>query len=114
MANDRPEWLVRLINAVEAYIQRHGSSLRSISKASGLGDNFLSQLRADGWKEPQFSSVVAICKTINVSIIYIVTGAQMTPEEELFLQRLKRLSVDQQKSILTLLESFPPADERIQ
>jgi len=114
MANERPDWLVRLINSVEAYKAQHGSSFRSISKASGLGDNFLSQLNAKDWKEPQFGSVVAICRTINVSITYIVTGAEMSPKQELLLQHLSRLSEEQQQSVLTFLESFQPSGGRIQ
>jgi hypothetical protein len=115
MSNERPDWLVRLINSVEAYIAQHpGASLRNISKASGLGDNFLSQLKADDWKEPKFGNVVAVCRTLNVSITYVVTGAEMTQNQERVLQHLSQLSEEQQRSFLTLLESFQPAGERIQ
>lgn len=109
MGNEKPDWLVRLISATEAYIARHGSSLRAVSKAAGLHANFLTQLRADeDWREPLFGNVVALCRAINVSITYVVTGAEMTQDEEMILSQLARLSEDQQRSVLALLESFLP------
>jgi hypothetical protein len=109
MGNEKPDWLVRLISAAEAYIAQHGSSLRAVSKAAGLNGNFLTQLKADeDWREPLFGNVVMLCRAINVSITYIVTGAEMTQGAEVFLSQLARLSEDQQKSVLALLESFLP------
>jgi hypothetical protein len=115
MVREKPDWLVRLISIVEAHIAQHPeASLRKLSKASGLGDNFLSQLKSEKWKEPQFSSVVAICDTLNLSIIYLVTGAEMTQNQERVLQHLARLSEEQQKAYLALLESLQPSGGRIQ
>lgn len=114
MANERPDWLVRLISAVDAYIAQHGSSLSSVSKAAGLHRNFLTQLKADDWSEPQFGNVVALCRAINVSITYVVTGAELSQNGEVFVSHLARLSEDQQRSVLALLESFPPSGGRTQ
>jgi hypothetical protein len=88
--------------------------MRSVSMAAGLHDNFITQLRAKNWREPMFGNVVALCRAIDVSITYVVTGAEMTQSAEMFLSQLARLSEDQQRSVLALLESFPPGDERIQ
>jgi lambda repressor-like predicted transcriptional regulator len=114
MGKERPDWLVRLIDAAEAYIARHGSSLSSVSVKAGLHRNFLTQLMADDWREPQFGNVVKICRSIGVSITYIVTGAEMTQEQEVLLSHLARISPEQQRSVLALLESFPPSNAHIQ
>lgn len=59
-------WRERLVKILEAQAQR-GRSLREISKAAGLGPNYLQQMISTG-KEPSISNLMAICSAVGVSI----------------------------------------------
>ncbi len=74
-------WRERILSAVES----DPRSGQTISRAAGLGPNFISDLKnAD--KDPRLGSVVKLCAELKISLSYVLLGAEMTPEdEELFL-----------------------------
>lgn len=87
-------WRQRLIAAIEA----DGRTLRAISLAAKLGPNFLNQMLERG-TSPSIPALVSLCGTLNVSLTYIFTGADMTPEQEELL-RLSAELPNQQKELL--------------
>lgn len=100
-------WLNRLVAEIE---KRHadgtGVSLRKISTEAGLGPNFVSQLMADNWKEPSFGRVVKLCDYMDISVTYIVTGAEMSHMQEQMLSQLAAMPEHQQRSVVGLLRTL--------
>src|SRR5690348_11770744 len=101
----KEEWWIRLNTA----INDSGRSLRDIALSAGLGPNYIGQMRKHG-KMPGADAVLKLCRALNVSAIYIFTGAKMSPEAEELLDLFSRLSRDQQDRFLDLLRSLR-ADE---
>lgn len=104
---DKPKWLYRLLG--EIYLSPR--SLRETSNLAGFGVNYLSQLSSENFKEPSFSRVVVLCDVLDVSITYIVTGAEMTRLFEELAQCLSPLPQEQQESFLALLRTLSPSRE---
>lgn len=102
----RPAWLVRLIREIE----RSKRSMRSISLDAGLGENYIQQMIGVEGKDPGFDSVAKICSTLNTSITYLVTGAQMSHFEEEVLFLLANLDDKSKNSLLAFLRSLVPTD----
>jgi lambda repressor-like predicted transcriptional regulator len=90
-------WRQRLIDAIE----RDGRSLRAISKAADLGPNFLFQM-IDRGTMPSAQAVVSLCQVLGISLTYVFTGAEMTPQDEELL-RLSAGLVGEQKELLVQL-----------
>ena len=87
-------WRQRLIAAIEKDVR----TPRAISIAAGLGPNYLSQMVERG-TSPSIPALVSLCGVLNLSLTYIFTGADMTPEQEELL-RLSAELPDQQKDLL--------------
>lgn len=100
----RPAWLTRLIGEIE----RSKRSMRSISLDAGLGENYIQQMIGVEGKDPGFDSVAKICDTLNISITYLVTGAQMSHFEEEVLFLLASLDDRSKNSLLVFLRSLVP------
>jgi transcriptional regulator with XRE-family HTH domain len=106
MPRERPAWLVRLVDEIKRRKATDGDAYRQIAMSTGLGVNYVSQLTQENWREPSFGRVVKLCRALNLSITYLVTGADMTAQEEQILAHLRRLD-DQQRTYLEgLLESL--------
>lgn len=106
------DWLGRIGGAIE----RDGRSKRAISKAAGLGVNFVTEL-LKGEKTPGIDSIARLCAELNVSLPWVLTGVDMTPDAVEMLSILSRLSSDQQSAILELARQLqaaapPPAKPR--
>lgn len=80
-------------------------SYSAISKAAGLSRNFVSQMFTDE-KAPSIDNFAAICRVLGVSPIYIWTGAPMTPEMEILLERWAQLAPDRKVAILALMDTM--------
>lgn len=91
-------WRDRLAAAIEA----SGKSQREISLAAGVGPGYVNSIFNDG-KEPSVDRLMRVCRSLNVSIYYILGGFDITPETEEFLRLLVRADPEIQKSVLTLL-----------
>lgn len=112
MKKVRPAWLSRLTTEILKYEDGTGASYRQMGLKAGLGPNYISQLLNDEkWKEPLFSNVVKICHQVDVSITYIVTGAEMTRMHEEVLTLMAQLPEAQQKSFLAFLRTLSASDE---
>lgn len=97
-------WKTRL----QAAIDRDGRSRREISTAAGMSYNFISQMFLDG-KAPSIENFTKLCLTLGVSPIYVLTGAEMTPETEILLERWAKVPSHRRRALLSLLSEDPLA-----
>jgi hypothetical protein len=88
------EWRQRLLKAIE----KDGRSPRAISLAANLGPNYLAQM-IDRGTAPSTPALVSLCDVLNISVTYVFTGADMTPDQEELL-RLSAEMPDRQKDLL--------------
>lgn len=109
--SERPDWLKRLIAEIEREAERNKRSYRSMSLAAGFGANYIQQLTSNPQRSPGFDEVVRLCEMLNVSITYIVTGADISHEDEKFIGSFRSLSEEQRSRFLELLESFATPDQ---
>lgn len=102
------EWWDRF----EAAINADGRAYRQISLAADLGENRVSQILKKGpiFPGPSAEVVKRICEAINVSLTYVYTGAQMTPEMEEILASLAKLDRETQNHFAGVLRGLLPAD----
>jgi transcriptional regulator with XRE-family HTH domain len=107
MERERPIWLSRLVAEIEKCQDGgKGTAYRQISISAGLGPNYVSQLLGENWKTPSFDNVVRLCEALNISITYLVTGAEMTRFDEDLLRQLELLDDHTKKYLLGLLASL--------
>lgn len=92
------DWKERLQVAIE----RDSRSKREISTAAGLGYNYISQVLADS-KTPTVDNFVKLCRVLGVSPLYILTGAEMTPDLEAMIEAWSQLPLRRQKAYLLLM-----------
>lgn len=88
-------WRKRLVDAVDA----DPRSDRAISLASGTGANFVNELRNTD-KEPGVNKVIRLARTLNLSLGYVFTGANLTVEDEADLALFLRLSPASRRALL--------------
>lgn len=100
---NHPPWKQRLLDRIAS----DRRSERAISLASGLGENYVNQIKTtrDG---VGVEALLKLCKTLNVSVAYILLGVKMSPVEQDVLTIYSRLGEDQQVSFLTFLRSLDP------
>lgn len=96
-----PDWLTRFRAAVE----RDGRSLSKISRSAGLGQNYLQQMFAEG-KEPQITTLLALCKELNVSVVYILFGAEIDSGADELIGIYSELNKAERKALVDLSRVF--------
>ena len=92
-------WKVRLAEAIEA----SGKSKRSISIEAKLGVGYLHAILVEG-KDPTIGNLQKIFAAIPVSITAILTGADITSDEEQIISLLRKSST-KTDAVVTLLKS---------
>lgn len=95
------DWPTRLGRAIKA----DGRSMRAISLESGLGANYLSEIFRDG-KEPGVEKMMKICATLNVSFTYVITGANLGPDDEDFFRILSELPPKERQTLVDLARAL--------
>ena len=78
-----------------------GKSKRAISLDSGNSPGYVHSILTEG-KEPKISSLIDVCNAIPVSIIYILHGHDVTPEDSEILELLHR-HPEKRAAILNLI-----------
>ena len=76
-------WKTRLLVAIEA----DGRSRASICAAAGLSRNYIGSIYTDG-KEPTVPKMLLLCKALNVSPAYIISGIDASPETARLMEAL--------------------------
>jgi hypothetical protein len=99
-------WRDRLMKSIEA----DGRSPRAISLAAKLGPNYLTQMIERG-TAPSTPALVSLCDALGISLTYVFTGANMTPDQEELL-RLSAEMQDHQKDLLVEMARQLRASER--
>jgi transcriptional regulator with XRE-family HTH domain len=94
-------WQDRLKEAAD----RDGRSYRAISKAAGAGPNYLSEVLADG-KVPGIDKFQKICAELNVSAAYVLTGSEVSREDEEMLAALGSLTPEQRSTFRALVRQL--------
>jgi transcriptional regulator with XRE-family HTH domain len=97
-------WLERL----ELAVKNDGRAPRTISKAAGLGPNYVGELFNKG-KVPSVEKLLKLCAELHVSATYILTGSEVSPESEEMLSILGALGAEQQSTLLTLARQLKAA-----
>ena len=83
-------WMSRLVEAIDAHQRLTGEKDSPLSKRSGLGTNFISQLRS-GRAAPKLDALQKLANNVNASLMAILFGKDLTKEEELFLMALRQM-----------------------
>jgi hypothetical protein len=99
-------WRHRLIAAIEA----DPRTPRAISLDAGLGPNFVGQMIERG-TSPSTNAVVALAQTLGLSLTYLFTGAEMTPEDEELLRLSGNLPEDRRKLLLAMARSWRAGEQ---
>lgn len=100
------DWLTR----IKAKIKADGRSYRSISKAAGLGDNFVSEMILEGKeKEPGVLKLLALCAELGTSATYILTGVELGPDDEEMLGLLAGMAEPEKTTFLNLARQLRAA-----
>lgn len=92
------EWKQRLVKAVE----KDGRSYRELSKLSGNGPNFVSELVRDG-KDPGVERIIRLARVLGISLSYLFTGLELTGRDEEFARLVASLPVESKQAVLQLL-----------
>jgi transcriptional regulator with XRE-family HTH domain len=88
--------LERLIKALEA----DGRDMKAISRAAGCGENYVQQLIKNR-KEPGIERLSRLLTTLgSVSTLYVITGVEMSPQDEQLLTVASRLTADQKMAAI--------------
>jgi len=97
------EWRKRLAEAVE----KSGRSARDISLAAGLAHGYVHSLLGKEDKDPSVQNLQKICDELEVSLIAIWFGLEITPEAEEFLRVFESATPEQRRALLALLRPAP-------
>lgn len=87
---------------LELAIANDGRSLREISKAAGLGENYLNQLLKDG-KTPRLDSLQKIARALNASFYWIVEGIEVSQEAEEIARKVLQLPPTEREAMMALV-----------
>ena len=99
MANEL--WRIRLKAAFEA----DGRSMNAVSLAAKCAPNYMQGILA-GDKEPGLVRFMRLCRAMNVSPTYILTGSEVSPDTEEVVAALEE-NPSKRAAILALLRDLP-------
>ncbi len=95
-------WKKRLVEAIDA----DSRSDRAISKAAGLGVNFVNELKNTD-KDPSVNKVLRLAKELNLSVAQVFLGYELTSDDEYLLSVLRTIPNEQKAALLTALQAAP-------
>lgn len=100
MTDTTETWRERLAAAIE----KAGKTERSVSLEIGRAPGYLHGILKEG-KEPGIDSFAAIANAVNVSLAWLLYGAEFTGNSEKLLRLFSQLNDDQQADFLRMAES---------
>mgnify|MGYP001760061663 CR=1 FL=1 len=95
-------WKKRLVEAIDA----DSRPARAISKAAGLGVNFVNELKNTD-KDPSVNKVLRLAKELNLSVAQVFLGYELTSDDEYLLSVLRTIPNEQKAALLTALQAAP-------
>lgn len=100
-------WRKRLKQAIEA----DGRTLRSISLAAKLGPNFVTQFMTTG-RTPSIEKFLKLTDTLGISPTKVLTGVEISPEDEELLRLATSLSPAGRERLLQLFQEIQDREPR--
>ncbi|NBW22994.1 MAG: XRE family transcriptional regulator [Caulobacteraceae bacterium] len=95
-----------IIQRLAEVIAADPRSKRQISMAAGLGQNYVQQILS-GERDPTITRVAAVLNVLgSASILYVISGVKIGPEEEEFLRVALMLPPDLRRDAMSLLKSI--------
>lgn len=96
------DWLDRLVDLIKA----DGRGMKPLSRAAGLGENFIQQMIKDR-KVPSIEKLMAILDVLGgTSAIYVLTGFKLSSEDLEIIKLFSNSDERRKKALLTLLQDF--------
>lgn len=92
-------------------LDNSGKSMRAVSMAAGLGDNYLHSILGEG-KEPSIDRLLKIADTLNISLAWLLYGIEIGPQEERLLRLYAKLPETQRRAILDLASIGDPEQDQ--
>jgi len=83
-------------------------SMRQVSLDAGLGPGYVHSILKGG-KDPTIDLLLKVCEAAEVSLPWVISGVNVTPEVEALLAELSAADPVQRRAMLTLLRSKAPA-----
>ncbi len=80
---ENADWRQRLKGAIES----SGKSMREVSLASGHSPGYVHSIFTE-MKDPKITTLISVCEAIPVSLIYVLHGFEVNPEDERLLKEL--------------------------
>jgi hypothetical protein len=93
-------WKQRLADGVKA----SGKSMRKISLDAKLGAGYVNSILNEN-KDPTIGNLARICEAANLSLYYVLVGADISPQDEDLLTLLLKADDQVKESVLTLLRN---------
>ena len=81
--------------------------MRDLSLAAGLSHGYVHGILHDG-KEPTLDRFIRICEELNVSLSFVLMGAQVTPASEAILQAIESDPQARERVLLALRKAGVP------
>ncbi len=104
----RVGWLNRLIEAINA----DGRDYKAISLAARCGQNYVQQMIKEG-KEPGTERFVRLLGALGrVPSLYVILGADLTPEDEELMALVATLSPEQKQAAIQFFRSQQGSSRR--
>jgi len=100
-------WRDRLLAAIAASEE----SDRSLCRRAVVGSSFISDLKNMA-KEPSATNVLKLAKALNLSVVYLFTGTEMSPDLEEVLKVYANLPPNRRAALVALLRE-EQADESV-
>ncbi len=99
-----------MLERIQIAIAKDGRSMRRISAAASLGENFVNQLLR-GERSPTVAKLKDLCDELDVSMVYIITGIELDTDSETLTRTFTLLPPDKRQLVLNLtsglLENMP-------
>lgn len=80
---ENEDWRLRLKESID----NSGKSMREVSLESGHGPGYVHSIFTEG-KDPKITTLTSVCAAVPVSLIYILHGLEVAPEDEALLKEL--------------------------
>jgi transcriptional regulator with XRE-family HTH domain len=89
---------------LRAEIDKAGASKRSLSLKADMGAGYVHSILEDG-KDPGLESLMKVCAALDVSLLRIVYGLDVTPEMEEVFHLWRQSSSETRSGIVQILRS---------
>lgn len=111
-----PGWFVRIRNEIKRRhdLDRKENSYRNMSLGAKLGENYINQLiKSKGRKNPQIAELIKLCDYLDLSLVYVLTGVEMSQRDERFHKMWAELDEETQEQLMHVLRRLSPSGKTL-